>query len=75
VTSSLLTIRHHSMIISGSPYSTGLRVSDQNLDHRAGTWRRNLIHRLHCLDDDEVSPILTWLPISTNGRAPGAAPR
>src|ERR1700682_1583037 len=29
-----------------------LGVSDQYLDHCAGTWRRNLIHRLHRLDDD-----------------------
>ena len=55
---SLFAIRYsllaicHSMIISGSPYSTGC-VLHQDLDHRAITRRRNLIHRLHRLDDNQ----------------------
>src|SRR5271154_2604951 len=30
-----------------------LAVFDENLNHGAGTRRRNLVHRLHRLDDDE----------------------
>ena len=43
----------HSMIISGSPNSTGLAVLDQDLRHRAGARRRDLVHRLHRLDDEQ----------------------
>jgi hypothetical protein len=42
----------HSMIISGSPYSTGW-PSSTGSRHRAGARRRDLVHRLHRLDDQQ----------------------
>ena len=57
--------RNHSMIISGSPNSTGWRVLDQDLHDAAGARRGNLVHGLHRLDDQQRS----------GRRAPGCRPR
>ena len=43
----------YSTIISGSPNSTGWRVVDQDLRHRAGLGRLDRIEGLHRLDDQQ----------------------
>ena len=49
--------RVHSMISSGSPYSTGWPSSTRIVGDRAGARRRDLVHRLHRLDDQDVSAL------------------
>ena len=41
------------MIINGSPYSTGWPSSTRIARDRAGARRRDLVHRLHRLDDQQ----------------------
>ena len=43
----------YSMIISGSPNSTGWASSNRIWTTRAGARRRNQVHRLHRLDDEQ----------------------
>ena len=42
------------MIMSGSPIFHRLAVFDEDLRHRAGAWRGNLVERLHRLDDQQL---------------------
>ena len=64
------------MIISGSPYSTGCSSSIRMAVTVPDARRDDLVEGLHRLDDQHACrPGLTFEPISTNGLAPGAAPR
>ena len=45
--------RRYSMISSGSPYSTGAALVDQDPGDPAGARRADRVHHLHRLDDQQ----------------------
>ncbi len=59
--------RRYSMTTSGMPYSTGWASSTRIAVDRAGARRRNLVHRLHRLDDQQGLPSLTAWPTLDEG--------
>ena len=60
---------------SGWPNSTGC-VGDEDLRDRAGARRRDRVHRLHRLDDEQRSGLrVTVSPTLTKGAAPGCGRR
>src|SRR5262245_26341075 len=68
-------VEHHSMIINGSPNSTGCasptRICVTVPERGAGIWFMVFI----ASTISSVSPATTLLPTSTNGIAPGSGPR
>ena len=65
----------YSMITSGSPYSTGWPLPTKMAVTHAGLGRRDVVHGLHRLDDQDRLPLRDPGADLDEGGAPGSGAR